>query len=209
MVTIYFIRHGESVGNKENRFRGRFDFELNENGIRQAEALRDELSDVKFSAIYSSPLSRAEKTARIIARDQVGISCCEELTNIHLGSWENQPKALIREQYPQLWQTWLTSPEDLSFEGMESFAQVQKRAYDFILQLLPQHSGQIIAVVSHRAVLKPLFAAILELPGRYFWKFDIDTAAYSIVEYRTERGFTFTNLNQNKHLVNFIREDLG
>jgi len=209
MVTIYFIRHGESVGNKENRFRGRFDFELNENGIRQAEALRDELSAVKFAAIYSSPLSRAERTAIIIARDQVRIHCCEELTNIHLGSWENQPKALIREKYPQLWQTWLTAPEDLAFEGMETFAQVQQRAYGFIIQLLPRHSNQTIAVVSHRAVLKPLFAAILGIRGQYFWKFDIDTAAYSIAEYRSERGFTLTNLNQNKHLANFIREDLG
>jgi len=37
----------------------------------------------------------------------------------------------------------------------------------------------------------------------------IDTAAYSILEYRPERGFTLTCLNFNKHLVNFVREDLG
>jgi len=209
MVTLYFIRHGESVGNRENRFRGRFDFELNENGIRQAEALSAGLSSVKFELIYTSPLIRAEKTARIVARNERKVCRRDELTNIHLGSWENQPKELIRAKYPQLWDTWLTHPEDLAFEGMETFAQVQQRAYQFILGILPLHHDQTIAVVSHRAVLKPLFAAILEIRGRYFWKFDIDTAAYSIVEYRPERGFTFTNLNQNRHLKSFIREDLG
>jgi len=33
MMIVYFIRHGESVGNKENRFRGRHDFDLNNNGV--------------------------------------------------------------------------------------------------------------------------------------------------------------------------------
>ena len=58
MIEIVFVRHGESIGNKENRFRGRFDFPLNENGIRQAQLLRDELKSYRFDKIYSSPLSR-------------------------------------------------------------------------------------------------------------------------------------------------------
>ena len=208
-MIVYFIRHGESVGNKENRFRGRHDFDLNNNGVRQAEALKNELSGIKFDCIYSSPLMRAKKTARIISRDRTPVLSAEELINVNLGSWENQPKENIRNEYPELWETWLTAPEELKFEGMETLIAVQKRAYHFMMQLVSNHPDQTIAIVTHRAVLKPLFAALLGISGRYFWKIDIDTASYSIAEFRPERGFTFTCINQNKHLESFIREDLG
>ena len=209
MLVIYFIRHGESVGNKENRFRGRHDFDLSDNGINQAEALKNELSDISFDRIYTSPLMRAKKTAEIISRDRAEVISSEEMINVSLGSWENQIKDDIKNKYPELWNTWLTAPEELNFEGMETFAEVQRRSYQFIMQLVPRHPDQTIAIVSHRAVLKPLFAALLGITGHYFWKIDIDTASYSIAEFRPQRGLTFTCINQNKHLKNFIRENLG
>jgi broad specificity phosphatase PhoE len=209
MLTMYFIRHGESAGNSENRFRGRHDFDLTVNGIRQAEALGNELSKIEFDCIYSSPLARAKKTAQIIARDSAKVTLVEELTNVSLGSWENQPKQNIRQKYPDLWKLWVTEPEKLDFEGMETFATVQKRAFQFLKQLIPKHQKDAIAIVTHRAVLKPLFAKMLGISGNYFWKIDLDTASYSIAEYRSEKGFTFTSINQNKHLSQYIREDLG
>jgi probable phosphoglycerate mutase len=64
-------------------------------------------------------------------------------------------------------------------------------------------------VVSHRAVLKPLFATMLGMSEPYFWKIQLDTASYSISEYHPERGFTFTMINQNRHLPDYLREELG
>jgi broad specificity phosphatase PhoE len=209
MLTMYFIRHGESVGNSENRFRGQHDYDLTVNGIRQAEALGNELSKIEFDCIYSSPLDRAKKTAQIIARDAAEVISMEELTNVSLGGWENQPKENIRKTHPDLWKLWVTEPEKLDFIGMETFATVQKRAFECIMQLIPKHQNGTIAIVTHRAVLKPLFAKMLDITGRYFWKIDLDTASYSIAEYRAEKGFTFTCINQNKHLKHYIREDLG
>lgn len=209
MLEIYFIRHGESVGNKEERFRGRCDFPLNENGIRQAEALRDELSSHHFTTIYSSPLQRSLRTAQIVADGRSPVIESEGFTNIALGAWENQPKAYIRQKFPELWQIWITMPEKLSFEGMETLGMVQQRAYYALRELLSTHSEGKIAVVSHRAVLKPLFAAMLGMAEPYFWKIQLDTASYSVAEYRHERGFTFTVINQNKHLGQYLREELG
>jgi len=209
MLEIYLIRHGESVGNREDRFRGRHDFPLNENGIRQARALYQELSSVPFDAIYSSPLKRALTTAEILANKRPILSIDDGFTNISLGDWENRKKNEIRESFPELWELWTTEPEKLNFPGMETLVQVQKRSYKALQELLKKHPKGRIAVVSHRAVLKPLIAAVLNISEPYFWKVQIDTAAYSILESRPERGFTLTCLNFNKHLVNFIREDLG
>lgn len=209
MTEIYFIRHGESVGNREDRFRGRHDFPLNENGIRQAQCLRDELTRIQFDAIYTSPLSRAGKTAEILANSRNTPIIEQGFNNISLGAWENQTKLVIREKYPDLWKLWKTNPEKLAFEGMETLEMVQRRAFATLVRLVKRHPSKTIAVVSHRAVLKPLFAAMLQMNPPYFWKIQIDTASYSIAEYYQERGFTFTQINQNKHLENFLREDLG
>jgi probable phosphoglycerate mutase len=209
MLEIYFIRHGETAGNRENRFRGRHDFPLNENGIRQAEALRDELREVSFDAVYSGPLSRTRQTAEILANGRSKIILEEGFNNISLGPWEDVSKDEVRRKYPEAWQLWVTTPEKLSFPGMETLAQVRQRSFAALQKIIQQHPEGRIAVVTHRAVIKPLFAAILDIPEPYFWKIHMDTAAYSICEYRPERGFTFTLINQTRHLKDFVREDLG
>ncbi|MBN2366535.1 MAG: histidine phosphatase family protein [Calditrichaeota bacterium] len=208
-VEIYFIRHGESTGNKEDRFRGQHDFELNETGIDQAEALKNELSGVNFITIYSSPLKRALKTASILAGRTQTLKIEEGFTNIHLGSWENRRKDEIRKQYPDLWKLWLIEPEKLFFPGMETLAEVRERSWVTLQKILSIHGTGPLGIVTHRAVLKPLFAAMLDIPEPYFWKFHLDTASYSIAEYRPDRGFTFTSINQTRHMKSFIREDLG
>ena len=64
---IYVIRHGQTDLNKERRMQGRLGLPLNEIGIEQAKKLRDELGELKFDIVYSSPQERAIQTAEIIA----------------------------------------------------------------------------------------------------------------------------------------------
>lgn len=68
IYTITFLRHGESVGNMENRFQGHADFPLTETGRLQARALgeRWRAEGRTFERVYSSPLARARETAEII-----------------------------------------------------------------------------------------------------------------------------------------------
>ena len=69
LFEITILRHGESIGNFENRLQGQMDYPLTELGIRQAEALANRWisSGICFDHIISSPLSRAYQTATIIA----------------------------------------------------------------------------------------------------------------------------------------------
>lgn len=209
MLEIYLIRHGECAGNRENRFRGRHDFPLNENGIEQAHALQMELKNIEWKEIYSSPLSRATVTASIISAGKIKVKIDEGFNNIALGNWENKLKSEIEAQYPDLWSTWLSQPEKLSFPGLESLQQVRNRSYQTLMDIIKITEAGIIAIISHRAVFKPLLAAILDIGEPYFWKLQMDTAAYSVVEYREDRGFTLTCMNQTKHLGQLVREDLG
>lgn len=66
--TVSFLRHGESVGNMENRFQGHADFPLTEKGRLQARALAErwQAEGVLFDRAFSSPLLRARETAEIV-----------------------------------------------------------------------------------------------------------------------------------------------
>lgn len=207
MVKIILIRHGESKGNREGLFRGRHDFPLTQNGISQAEALQRELKDVNIDAIYSSPLRRAYDTAKIVAAPHnIDVIIDESFNNISLGEWESKPKEYIREHYPDLWQIWITEPEKLRFPNIEPLDMVMKRSVKRLKELVQLHTDGTFAIVTHRAVLKPLIAGILEIKPPYFWKIHMDTAAYSILEYDEERGYTLSLLNQTKHIKKLIKE---
>lgn len=207
-TTIYLIRHGECAGNREGLFRGRFDFPLNDVGLKQARWLAQELREVAFDAIYTSPLKRAWETAETLSAERgFEPEVQEGLNNIDLGEWEGKPKKEIAENFPREFRLWRTEPEKLAMEGAETLAQVQNRAVKVLVRLVGEHPGETIAVVTHRAVIKPLVAGILGLPEPYFWKLHPETASYSVIEHTPERGFSLFMLNQTKHLEEYIRED--
>lgn len=66
--TITFLRHGESVGNLENRFQGHADFPLTDTGRQQARLLAErwKAEGRSFDRAVSSPLLRARETAETV-----------------------------------------------------------------------------------------------------------------------------------------------
>ena len=68
MTRFFLVRHGETEWNRERRIQGVSDIPLNDTGRAQAAALGDILVGHNFDLIVSSPLSRADETARIIAQ---------------------------------------------------------------------------------------------------------------------------------------------
>lgn len=201
LTRIILIRHGESQGNIENRFRGRKDYPLNERGRKQALELTEKLSGFNPDIIYSSPLKRAMETAAPLAqRCSINIIVEEGFNNISLGNWEGRLKSEISREYPEEWQIWLNTPERLNLSGAETFESVQKRAFKSLLRISEEHSNKTIVVVSHRTTLKPLIAASLSIPEPYFWKIHVDTASYSILTHHIERGFCLYRLNDTNHI---------
>jgi broad specificity phosphatase PhoE len=67
MSHLLLARHGQSVSNAIRRFQGSQDVELSDLGVRQAEALARVVRSRPVTAIYTSPLARARRTAEIAA----------------------------------------------------------------------------------------------------------------------------------------------
>lgn len=206
-TTIILIRHGECEGNIKGMFRGRSDFPLNERGLAQARDLARELKSFPIQHIFTSPLLRARQTAEIIACEHgLEIKIEEGLNNIELGRWEGRLMQEIARLYPQEWGLWLNNPEQLKLKDMETLYEVQIRAKHCLDRLVEQYSGEVLTLVSHRAVLKPLVAACINIASPYFWKIHFDTASYSILTHRVVRGYCLVQLNQNKHLKEYCTE---
>ncbi len=66
---LTLVRHGESLGNLEDRLQGLRDYPLSETGRAQARALgeRWQREGLSFDAVIASTLSRASETAQILS----------------------------------------------------------------------------------------------------------------------------------------------
>mgnify|MGYP001580449743 FL=1 len=89
--TIYIARHGKTEWNLENINQGQSESSISEFGVKQAEETSRKLKNVEFSAIYSSDLSMAYRTAEIIKGDrEIEIIKSQSLRGRSYGSFEGK-----------------------------------------------------------------------------------------------------------------------
>lgn len=89
-MKLYLARHGETDWNAQHKAQGGMDILLNATGIQQAEALRDQIKNIDFTTVYSSPLQRAARTAQIATDGKYEIIYDDHLRERLFGSFEGQ-----------------------------------------------------------------------------------------------------------------------
>jgi broad specificity phosphatase PhoE len=200
MTEIVLVRHGETELNTAGVFRGRKDVPLNERGAEQAAAVAEALAVPPVARVYSSPLVRALDTARAIAtRHGLEPVVDPAYNNIDLGEWQGGWKERVKQEQPDLWRLWLEDPDALRIPGGETLAQVRSRSLARTQELVREHTGERIVIVSHRSVTKLLGGALLGLTSGYFWSLYIDNAAYSVFGFNNG-AFVLLKWNENSHL---------
>ena len=103
-MEIYFIRHGESKADLENKIESRYDAELTEKGDEEARlaSIYFKEKGIHFSQIISSPLKRALKTAKLIAENQnTEIIIDADLAEIDRGILCGLDRVEADEKYPR------------------------------------------------------------------------------------------------------------
>jgi broad specificity phosphatase PhoE len=76
---LWFVRHGQTDWNVEQRIQGWLDVPLNRDGREQSERLARAMQNVPIQHIFSSDLVRARETAEILARGRNCPICLEPL----------------------------------------------------------------------------------------------------------------------------------
>jgi 2,3-bisphosphoglycerate-dependent phosphoglycerate mutase len=163
LYTVTFLRHGESVGNVENRFQGHADFPLTDRGRAQARALAERWKSegVTFDQAISSPLSRARETAEIIC---AALSLPLELDPDWMEINNGILAGLDDEQAEQISpRPAFITPYTHTGKTGESRWEVYLRAGRNIQKLLDRSPGRFL-IVAHGGILNMALYALLGIP---------------------------------------------
>lgn len=200
MPRLLLVRHGITETNATRKFTGQSDIDINADGYRQAEELRDRLADEKIDAVYSSDLKRAITTAGVICSPhQLEITACPEIRELNYGEAEGLTYKEISEKYPDLSEMIAKYSPVLSFPGGESFSDLTDRAGRF-LEIINNHpTDQTILVVSHGGMLRTLICQLLGMDQEHWPKFRFDNASLTIVDIYPQRAI-LSLLNDTSHL---------
>lgn len=154
-VRILLLRHGQSEWNAVRRWQGLADSPLTDLGREQADRCGGILStlDVRFGAVWSSPLMRAAETARIVA-ERLGVEevrSDERLREADAGEWQGMTPDEIEVAYPGFLSSHRRPPT------FESGAAVIERSTIALGQIATAHrdAGAVI-VATHSGVTRSL-----------------------------------------------------
>lgn len=143
-VPFYFLRHGETEWNRQRLPMGQTDISLNLTGVAQAQQAALVCLNIEVGHIVSSPLSRAQQTAKIIQSSlNVPLKIATDLQECCWGETEGIP--LLEEWSAKNWIQGATPP------GGETFLNFKQRVIGVVSSLLQAASSPIL-LVSHNAV---------------------------------------------------------
>src|SRR5699024_2707808 len=124
-------------------------------GIKQAEKLAKRLNNYKFDTIYTSDLSRAYETAKIISRENTSnIVKIKELREIKFGPWEGLGIEELINNYSEEYKLWLKNPHELKLKNVETVQELKDRAKKALDIILKTKDSENILIVAHGAILK-------------------------------------------------------
>ncbi len=157
---FYFIRHGQTDWNVEHRAMGQIDIPLNQQGVEQANQAAMELASLSIQHIYTSPLKRALKTAKII-NTKLKVSL-EPINGLKEASWGIMDGEIRNEKFNlEIWKSGKTPTK------AESYERFRKRVLNTIDTLL-SNTNNTLLIVSHGGI----FFALLDLLGHDMWQLE-------------------------------------
>jgi broad specificity phosphatase PhoE len=202
MTRIVLVRHGQTVWNREQRFRGQADVELDEFGLKQAEATgRYVATRWPVVAVYASPLRRTVQTAEAVASAQrLTAHPLEGLIDISFGEWQGRTVDEVEQRSPDLLRAWWEAPHTVRFPGGESLNVVRDRVVAALDAVVVRHMGEAVALVSHTVVNRVLLCAVLGWSNDRFWRLQQETCAVNVFDVGEDGAFTVVLLNDTCHL---------
>lgn len=200
---IYLIRHGATTLSAEDRFSGGTDVDLSEEGRWQANCLARRLADDKIVAFYCSPMRRTQETAAIVSAPyQLKPVAKDGLREIHHGRWETMRRSEVEALYPEEYAAWQEDPFTFAPLGGESGVMVMARALPVIREIVVEHTGQTVAIVSHKATIRLVLSSLLGFDARgYRDRLDQSPACLNILDFKDTVRARLMLFNDVSHYV--------
>src|SRR5699024_10712022 len=169
MRNLYFVRHGQTSWNVENKICGATDIALTEEGHRQAEELGEEIrrQGVKADVILYSPLIRAADTARHIS-EITGIPARVEprLKEQNFGKYESTPRN--GKEFQEAKRQFISG-----YEGGESMFRLAQRIYNLLDEIRDDKEEKTYILVAHNGIARVVNSYFYEMTNEEYASFGI------------------------------------
>jgi len=162
-VKLYFVRHGESEANTQHVISNRNSpFGLTERGREQAQTLAQKLSDISFTAIFSSPILRARETAEILSQSfRLPYEVTEALREYDCGILEEKSDEESWRLHREFYEDWtLRHNYSNRPEGGECFVDIRERFLPFI-KSFKHESDDHILLIGHGGLFHLMLPLVL------------------------------------------------
>lgn len=153
---LLLLRHAESTWNASGRWQGWADPPLSPAGAEAAARLAGSLAPLGFTVVWSSPLSRARRTAEILA-SALGLPpprLDERLKERDVGAWAGLTDAEIAARWSGEPARWRARQDTAPPGGGEDARTVAGRALECVTRLA--RSPDRVLVVCHGGVIRTL-----------------------------------------------------
>jgi len=204
-MKLILIRHGETEWVRQGLYQGSTDVPLNRRGLSQARAVALAIKKAKPIAVYSSKLTRARQTAKLIARlSQKQLVEDKRLNEVSFGRWEGKLHESVKIQFPKAFANWYKANWSSRPPGGESLKSLEKRISKFLVDLFKKHSdrAESCVVVTHGGPIRMFLIHLLKMRPEVFWSIRIDVASVTVMNIGT-RGKELILLNSQDHLNGF------
>ncbi len=194
--TIILWRHGQTDWNVQNKFQGHTDIPLNAVGEYQATHAARLVVDMKPTAIISSDLMRAQKTAQALSDiNGLPIHVDARLRETNCGKWEGLTGEEIRAVDFENLKEWSLGGDNPAGGTGDRRSEVGARAKAAIEDYLAGRDGQMLVVATHGGTARAIIGMYLELPIPFWSKIGgLSNASWSVLSH-TPKGWLLTEHN--------------
>ncbi len=207
-LRIFLLRHGQTDLSRENVFCGRgLDPALTSDGKEMAESFASTYRHLPWTAVYSSPLSRAASTATPLA-NAIGqkIETRDGLAEIDYGAWDGLSAEVVAERWHDEHERWTADPAWNPPTNGETAIALARRMESVVEEMTAVHMGGNVLVVSHKASIRVLLCALLGVDvGRFRYRFGCPVGSVSVVAFGAH-GPLAEAVADRSHLTARLRE---
>ncbi|MBU6388912.1 phosphoglycerate mutase family protein [Patescibacteria group bacterium] len=172
-TTFLFIRHAQTVWNKEQRHAGSTEVPLSDQAGHQIAKLTRKIgkAEVKITALYSSPLSRCRFTIAPLSRElHLPVTISDNLKERGLGDWEGRSPVDLAPLHPGYHFPDSAYTGEFRIPHAEPLEELEQRIRAFLNEVHDQHPGEQVAICTHSGVIWTIHHRIAtNPPDRFIW----------------------------------------
>lgn len=212
LTTVVLVRHGRTHLTESKRISGRGGENpgLSDLGREDAHKVAKALAEIgntgpwshlsPISSIVASPIQRTMDTAHIISNELgLGVQVNENIAEISFGDWDGHTNEEVMSKWAtdfRNWQgSWTASPPNgESLEVFDARVQAGRR------QILSEHAGKTVAVVSHVMPIRGFIRAGMDAGVAGYWRPQISPCSITIIRFWGDQAAEVMTVNATSHL---------